>query len=101
MERIEATAVCPFIKFMIVLIIYVTQRTVPHTALLNTIEWSVSLRLPELREGRHIMQKKGEGSGARWKFGMSIVRIQRCQVAVLKHYMKLFNGLRDMGGNGS
>jgi hypothetical protein len=86
-ERVEATSVCPLIKFMILLILSVVHRTIPSTVLLNTLEWSVSLRLPEMRDGRHIIYKKGEGSGARWKFGMSIVRIQRCQVAVLKHYM--------------
>jgi hypothetical protein len=98
-ERIEATPVCPAIKFMIVFILSVMHRTVPSVFLFNTLERSASLRLPELRDGRHITQKKGEGSGARWKFGMSIARIQRCQVAVMKHYMLLFNALCDMGGN--
>jgi hypothetical protein len=78
---------------------FVLILSVPPSVLLNTLEWSVSLRLPELRDGRHMTQKKGEGSRARWKFGMSIVRIQRCQVAVMKHYMLLFNALCDMGGN--
>lgn len=84
---------------MFVLILSVIHRTVPSIVLLSTLEWSGSLRLPELRGGRHITQKKGEGSGARWKFGMSIVRIQRCQVAVVKQYMLLFNALCDMGEN--
>jgi hypothetical protein len=69
---------------------FVIRRTVPSAIRLSTPEWSFS---DYLKCGMVDMlrRKKGENTGARWKFGMSVVRIQRCQVAGSKHYMQLFN----------
>jgi hypothetical protein len=50
---------------------FTTNRLVLHVLL--TIECSVCLRVPELPGGKWC-RKRGDGSGAIWNFGMSIVR---------------------------